>query len=108
MRAWAFQEGGRGQEVKGRIREVEGSRESATVLWGPPKGQKDLGGVTWLGILPLWASFFPIKSMGWVGLGFRVMVKSNLKAIFYSGKLPKFTHSSRAEQWPSPHIHHPA
>ena len=32
VRGWAFQEDGRGQEVKGRIREVEGSRESARVL----------------------------------------------------------------------------
>lgn len=76
VRAWAFQEGGRGQEVKGRIREVEGSRESATVLWGPPKGQKDLGGVTWLGILPLWASFFPSRVWDGLDLGLELWLKA--------------------------------
>ena len=64
MRGWVFLEGGQGLEVKGRIREAEGSRESAGVLWGPQKSRRGLGGATWLNVLTLWASFFPIKNMG--------------------------------------------
>ena len=48
MRGWVFLEGGQGLEVKGRIREAEGSRESAGVLWGPQKSRRGLGGATWL------------------------------------------------------------
>ena len=76
VRGWAFQEDGRGQEVKGRIREVEGSRESARVLWGPQKGQKDLGGVTWLGILPVWASFFPSRMWDGLDLGLELWLRA--------------------------------
>ena len=102
MRGWVFLEGGQGLEVKGRIREAEGSRESAGVLWGPQKDRRGLGGATWLSVLTLWASFFPIKNMGRV---WTWILSYGLKQFKSFGKLQILhAHSKQRAGHPSPEL----